>query len=207
MSDAQEHPPLASMSGAEGHPPLPSASNKWPTPFVNLANASAYPPWTPVNTRERTAKVFRTCFYTTVGAYAWIYILKRATFKVGLPLTVIGFATVATGAKGMICNLRQKNDGWNTFGAVLLGNIAVLATGFRKTPLKHKVMTGLSGAAAAAFVEHFIWSQSTSFAGSGVRFSASGDPDKKQSFWDVYQRRPLLETVEYLGVGRGVIDK
>lgn len=198
---------LEPSAAAEPVPASPSSSYKWPTPFVNLTNASAYPPWAPVDTAKKTTQIFRFSFYTTVGAYAWLYLWKRATFKLGLPLSVVGFATVATAAKGMISNLRQKNDGWNTLGAVGLGNLVILTAGFKSMPVKHKLMSGIGGACLAAFVEHALYAQSPSTPGSDIRFSAEGDGVKKQGFWDVYKRRPMLETVQELGVGRGIIDK
>jgi hypothetical protein len=184
----------------------PDSTNKWPTPFVNLANASAYPAFKPVDTKKQTSQIFKFSFYTTVGAYAWLYLWKRTTFKLGLPMTVVGFATVATGAKGIVTNLREKNDGWNTFWAVGAGNLAVLTAGFKNMPLKHKALTGLGGAAVAAFLDHAIWAQSASSAGRDYKFvEANGDEVlEKQQFWDVWKRRPLSQTVESLGVGRGI---
>ncbi|KAK6457837.1 uncharacterized protein RJT20DRAFT_125698 [Scheffersomyces xylosifermentans] len=187
-------------------PAYPDSRNHFPTPFVNLANASAYPPWKPIDTKKETAQIFKFGFYTTVGAYAWLYLWKRTTFKVELPLTVVGFATVATATKGAITNLRQKNDGWNTFWAVGAGNLAALTVGFKSMPPKHKVLTGIAGASITALVDHAYWAQSPSSAGQDVRFEAANtDKDlEKQQFWDVWKRRPLSQTVEGLGAGRGI---
>lgn len=179
---------------------------KWPRPFGNVTGASAYPPWTPVDTKKRTAQVFRVSFYTTLGAYTWLYIWKRTAFKLGLPLAAIGFATTATAAKGMITNLREKNDGWNTFWGVATGNLVVLTAGFRSMPVRHKIMTGLGGAALAALLDHISWSESTSYAAANVKheMANTGKELPKQEFWDVWRRRPLSQTVEELGSGRGI---
>ncbi|ODV77399.1 uncharacterized protein CANTADRAFT_308000 [Suhomyces tanzawaensis NRRL Y-17324] len=184
----------------------PDSTNKWPTPFVNLANASAYPSWTPIDTKKETTQIFKFGFYTTVGAYAWLYLWKRTTFKLGLPLTAVGFATIATATKGIVTNLREKNDGWNTFIAVGTGNLACLTVGFKNMPVKHKVLTGIAGATVTALVDHALWAQSPSSAGRNARY-AEGNTEEvldKQQFWDVWKRRPLSQTVESLGAGRGI---
>lgn len=187
----------------------PDSTNKWPSPLVNFANASAYPKWEPVDTKKETLQVFRLTFYTTVGAYAWLYMWKRTTFKVGIPLAVSGFATVATATKGIVTNLRGKNDGWNTFWAVGAGNLACLTVGFKSMPVKQKIMTGIAGAALTAVVDHISWSQSPSFASRDVKFAAAntGDELPQQGFWDVWKRRPLSQTVEALGEGRGIFKQ
>lgn len=186
---------------------LPDSTFKWPRPFGNLSNASAYPPFEPVDTRKRTLQVFRFSFYTTAGAYAWLYVWKRTTFKLALPATVIAFATVATGTKAMITNLREKNDGWNTLWGVAAGNLTVLTVGFKSMPVKHKAMTGVAGAVAAAFADHFRWSQGISSAYTDAKYVKSNTEEElpKQQFWDVWQRRPMSQTIEELGVGRGVL--
>lgn len=185
---------------------FPDSTFKLPTPFVNLTNASAYPKWEPVDTKKETSQIFRLTFYTTVGAYAWLYLWKRTTFKIGLPLTVVGFATVATATKGMVTNLREKNDAWNTFIAVGTGNLACLTAGFKTMPLKHKVLTGISGAAITAFLDHCSWSQSPTFGGRDTKHVMANTEEvlPKQQFWDVWRRRPLSQTVEELGEGRGI---
>lgn len=187
----------------------PNSTHKWPTPFVNFANASAYPAWEPVDTKKKTLQVFKLGFYTTVGSYAWLYLFKRTTFKIGLPLAVTAFATVAVGAKGMITNLREKNDGWNTFWAVGAGNLVVLTAGFKSMPLKHKVLAGVTGATLTAVLDQWSWAQLPSFAGRDVRFAAAntGDELPEQGFWDVWKRRPLSQTVEALGEGRGIFKQ
>lgn len=183
----------------------PDSTFKVPNPFVNLTNASAYPKWEPIDTRGETAKIFKFSFYSTIGAYAWLYIWKRTTFKLEIPLTVVGFTTVATASKSMIANLREKNDGWNTFWAVGLGNLVVLSAGFRNMPVKHKILTGFSGAMVTGLINHWAWAQSTSFPGRDVKHYLSQDDVPKQEFWDVLRRRPLSQTVQELGVGRGVL--
>lgn len=186
---------------------LPDATNKWPKPFVNFGNASAYPKWEPVDTQKKTLQVLRLGLYTTFGAYAWLYLWRRSTFKVGVPLTFTAFATVAVGTKGVVTNLREKNDGWNTFWAVGAANLACLTAGFKQMPAKHKVMSGISGAFLAAAIDHFWWAQSASFVGRDVKYlNANTDEpiENKQEFWDVWRRRPMSQTVELLGVGRGI---
>lgn len=187
----------------------PDSTHKWPTPLVNLANASAYPKWEPVDTKKKTLQVFKFSFYSTVGSYAWLYLWKRTTFKIGLPLSVAGFATVAVGVRGSLANLREKNDGWNTFWAVAAGNLACLTIGFKNMPPKHKVLAGISGAAITAFIDHAFWAQSPSFAGRDIRFAEAntGDELPQQQFWDVWKRRPLSQTVEALGEGRGIFKQ
>ncbi|KAM9900708.1 hypothetical protein OXX80_001469 [Metschnikowia pulcherrima] len=185
---------------------FPDSTNKWPTPFSNLFSAHAYPKWEPVDTAKQTKSVFKFGFYTTAGAYAWLYMWKRTTFKLELPMVVTGFATVAVAARGISANLREKNDGWNTFWAVAAGNAAVLTAGFRQAPLKQKIMGGLSGACLAALMEQIMWAQSASSAEQHTRFAAAntGEELPKQEFWDVLKRRPLSQTVDALGVGRGI---
>ncbi|KAK6464812.1 hypothetical protein DFJ63DRAFT_334349 [Scheffersomyces coipomensis] len=184
----------------------PDSTHKWPTPFVNLANASAYPPWKPIDTKKETLQIFKFGFYSTVGAYAWLYLWKRTTFKIELPLTVVGFFTVTTAARGIVTNLRETNDGWNTFWAIGAGNLACLTVGFKSMPPKHKILSGFGGAALAALLDHARWAQSPSSAGQDFKFlEANTDTEvEKQQFWDVWKRRPLSQTVESLGVGRGI---
>ncbi|GEQ66649.1 hypothetical protein JCM33374_g312 [Metschnikowia sp. JCM 33374] len=144
---------------------FPDSTNKWPTPFANLFSSHAYPKWEPVDTAKQTKQVFKFGFYTTAGAYAWLFLWKRTTFKLELPMVVTGFATVAVAARGISANLREKNDGWNTFWAVAAGNATVLTAGFRQMPLKQKVMGGVSGACLTALAEQIMWAQSASSAG------------------------------------------
>lgn len=185
---------------------IPDSTFKFPSPFVNLTSAAGYPAWEPVDTRKETTQVFKLTFYTTVGAYAWLYLWRRTTFKVGIPLTVVGFATVATAVKGISTNLREKNDAWNTFLGVGAGNLACLTAGFKSMPVKHKILTGLGGAALTALVDHVSWSQSPSFGGRDTKhaFANTDETFEKQKFWDVWRRRPLSQTVEELGAGRGI---
>ena len=188
-------------------PVVPDSTNKWPRPFANLANALAYPAYEPVDTKKKTMQIFRFSFYTTAGAYAWLYFFRRNTFKIGLPAAVIGFATVATFTKASVTNLREKNDGWNTFLGVGAGNLAILTVGFNSMPVKHKVLTGFGGAALAAFLDHFRWAQSTSSAFTHASYAKANTEEElpKQQFWDVWLRRPLSQTVEELGQGRGIL--
>lgn len=185
----------------------PQSNNKWPTPFSNLLSAYPYPKWEPVDTKKKTMQVFKLGFYSTVGAYGWLYIWKRTTFKIGLPLVITGFATVTVAVKGMIANLRETNDGWNTFWAVTAGNVATLTIAFKHIPVKHKVMGGLAGAALSALSEQLLWAQSTSSAGQDFKFAPANTEDlPEQGFWDVWKRRPLSQTANALGSGRGFLE-
>lgn len=177
--------------------------------LANFSNAAAYPKWEPIDTKKNTLRVFRLSFYSTVGAYAWLYFWKRTTFKIGLPLAIGGFFTVKTAAQGIITNLRQKNDAWNTFWATGTGNLAVLTVGFKSMPAKHKVMAGFAGAAITAVVDHLSWAQSPSFAGRDTKYmeANTGEEVPQQQFWDVWKRRPLSQTVETLGEGRGIFKQ
>lgn len=195
------------MSEVEASEPkvVPSSSLQFPRPFGNLFNANSYPKWEPVDTKKETSRVFKLSFYTTVGAYAWLYFWKRTTFKLELPLTVVGFATIATATRGIVTNLREKNDGWNTFWAVGAGNLAVLSAGFKTMPAKHKIMTGVSGAAITALVSQWSWAESINSPGQEVKHYEAHDKDiPKQGFWDVLRRRPLSQTVDEMGAGRGI---
>ncbi|OBA23818.1 hypothetical protein METBIDRAFT_36171 [Metschnikowia bicuspidata var. bicuspidata NRRL YB-4993] len=192
---------------AESQPRVyPDSTNKWPTPFKNMLSSQTYPKWEPVDTAKQTKQVFKFGFFSVAGAYAWLYLWKRTTFKLELPMVVTGFATVAVAARGITANLREKNDGWNTFWAVAAGNAAVLTAGFKLVPLKHKLMTGISGACVSALAEQIMWAQSASSAGQHTRFAAANTDEElpKQEFWDVLKRRPMSQTVDALGVGRGI---
>lgn len=197
------------MAEVEEKRVYPDSTFKFPNPLVNFSNASAYPKWEPVDTRKETMQVFRFSFYTTVGAYAWLYFWKRTTFKLGLPLAVSGFATVATATKGIVTNLREKNDAWNTFWAVGAGNVACLTLGFRNMPAKHKIMAGVAGSFITAALDHASWAQSTSTVSKDAKYAEANTGDKlpDQQFWDVWRRRPLSQTVETLGEGRGVFKQ
>jgi hypothetical protein len=185
----------------------PDSTNKWPTPFSNLFSNHGYPAFTPIDTKKQTTQVFRFGFYTTVGAYSWLYLWKRTTFKVELPLTVVGFATVATAFKGIITNLREVNDAWNTFWAVGTGNLFVLTAGFKNMPLRHKLLTGVFGASLTALIDATVWAQSNSSAGQDTRYETNNTTNElgEQRFWDVWKRRPLSQTVDSLGAGRGIL--
>ncbi|EGV64663.1 hypothetical protein PSN45_005001 [Yamadazyma tenuis] len=197
---------MSEETAAESPKTYPDSTFKLPRPFGNIFNASAYPQWEPVDTAGETKKIFKFTFYTTVGAYAWLYFWKRTAFKVELPLTVIGFTTVATATKGIITNLREKNDGWNTFWAVAAGNLAVLTGGFKTMPLKHKFMTGISGAAITGLLNQWSWAQSVNSPGREVKHILNtGEEVPKQQFWDVMRRRPISQTVDEMGVGRGIL--
>lgn len=187
----------------------PDSTFKFPNPLVNFSNSSAYPKWEPIDTRKQTTQVFRFSFYTTVGAYAWLYLWKRTTFKMGLPLAVSGFATVATATKGIVTNLREKNDAWNTFWAVGAGNLACLSIGFKNMPAKHKVLSGIAGAFITAALDQASWAQSPSSVSRDAKYveANTGESLPKQGFWDVWKRRPLSQTVESLGEGRGIFKQ
>lgn len=202
MSDAAVSP----VEGEVAVKTYPDSTFKFPSPLVNLTGANGYPKYEPIDTKKETLQIFRLTFYSTVGAYAWLYLWKRTTFKVGVPLTVVGFSTVAVATRGIITNLREKRDGWNTFWAVGAGNLACLTVGFKNMPVKHKILTGLGGAALTAFIDHCSWSQSPSFGGRDTKhvMANTGEDLPKQQFWDVWRRRPLSQTVEELGQGRGI---
>lgn len=187
---------------------IPDATHKWPTPFKNLFSSANYPPFTPIDTKKETTQVFRFGFYTTLGAYSWLYLWKRTTFKLNIPLSALGFVTTAIATKGVITNLREKNDYWNTFFSVGLGNLVVLTAGFKNLPLRHKFISGISGAAVVALIDATLHAQGQSFAGAHTRYEkANTDNDlPKQQFWDVWQRRPLSQTVELVGAGRGIFE-
>lgn len=187
----------------------PNLTFKFPSPFGNVFNASAYPAWKPVDTKKKTLQVFKLGFYSTVGAYAWLYFFKRTTFKIGLPLSITAFATVAVATKGIVANLREKNDGWNTFWAVGTGNLVILTAGFKNMPAKHKVLGGVAGAVVTTLLEQWLWAQLPSFAGRDTVYAEAntGAELPQQQFWDVWKRRPLSQTVEALGEGRGIVKQ
>lgn len=194
------------MSG-EAPAQLPNARNKGPTPFANFGAASGYPAWKPIDTQKRAFTVLRLGVYTTFGAYAWLYIWRRSTIKIAMPLAVTAFATVAVGTQGIIANLREKNDSWNTFVAVGAANLAVLSAGFKSMPAKHKLMSGVGGTVAATLVDRLLHAQSTSFLGRDIKYmTGNGEvtTEHNQEFWDVMKRRPMSQTVDMLGVGRGI---
>ena len=95
--------------------PLPDASYKYPNPLANFTKGLGYPEWQPIDTKKEVGQIFRFGFYSTVGAYAWLYFWKRTTFKLELPLSVIGFFSIAKGVQDSIANIREINDCWNTF--------------------------------------------------------------------------------------------
>ncbi|CAN3355874.1 hypothetical protein DICA3_D25708 [Diutina catenulata] len=186
----------------------PDSTDKFPR-LGGFFSDAHYPKFAPVDTKKETTQVLKFGVSSVAFAYGWLYIFKRTQFKLGLPLTVLGFATVATASKGIITNLREKNDAWNAFWSVGLGNAAVLSAGFRSMPIRNKILTGFAGAAIAAFLDNFVWAQSPSSVGQDQRFAAANSDseqfEEKQKFWDVWTRRPLSQTVEELGVGRGII--
>lgn len=193
------------MSEAETPTSYPSSLFKGPK-LGNLTNSDAYPAWKPVDTRTDTARLFRLTFYSTVGAYAWLYFWKRTTFKLEIPMAAVGFVTVATATKGTVTNLREKNDAWNTFWGVGAGNLAVLSVGMKQMPVKHKVLTGFGGAIVTAVIDHCFWAQSPSYAGKDAKYMGANTDQEvpKQQFWDIWKRRPLSQTVQELGEGRGI---
>lgn len=184
----------------------PDSTDKFPR-LAGFFSSEHYPKYAPIDVKKETTQILKFGGYTTALAYGWLYLFKRTTFKVQLPLTCVAFATVATGTKGALTNLREKNDAWNTFWGVLAGNTTVLAAGFKSMPARNKILTGLAGAGLTAVLDNFVHAESNSSAGEDARFVAANSDTEvgKQQFWDVWQRRPLSQTVEELGVGRGII--
>lgn len=185
--------------------PIPDSTDKFPR-LGGFFSSEHYPQYAPVDVKTQTTQILKFGGYTTALAYGWLYLFKRTTFKLGLPLTAIAFGATATATKGMVTNLREKNDAWNTFWGVLVGNTVVLTAGFKLMPLRNKVLTGLAGAGITAVLDNFFHAELVSLAGQDAKFVAANGDEKlaKQQFWDVWQRRPLLQTVEELGVGRGI---
>lgn len=185
----------------------PDATFKLPTPFVNLGNSSAYPKWTPINTKEQTSKVFRFTFYSTVGAYAWLTIWKRTAFLLKMPLSAVAFLTTAVGVRSGLANLREKNDPWNVFWASVAGSTALATTSYRTLPVATRAWATFLSASVIALFEGTWYAQSASSAGQDLKNVLAGSETalEKQQFWDVWKRRPLSQTVEELGVGRGIL--
>ena len=186
--------------------PLPDASYKYPNPLANFTKGLGYPEWQPIDTKKEVGQIYRFGFYSTVGAYAWLYFWKRTTFKLELPLSVIGFFSIAKGVQDSIANIREINDCWNTFWGLTAANTVVLSAGFRSMPPKHKIITGALGTSIATILDRAYWAQSTSSPRLDAKYELANTNENlpKQQFWDVWQRRPITQTVEELGVGRGI---
>lgn len=184
---------------------IPDSTDKFPR-LAGFFSSEHYPKYTPVDVKKQTTEILKFGGYTTALAYGWLYLFKRTTFKLGLPIAAVTFGATATATKGMLTNLREKNDAWNTFWGVLVGNTVVLTAGFKLMPVRNKVLTGLAGAAVTAMLDNFFHAESTSLAGQDTHYVPANSDEKlgKQQFWDVWQRRPLSQTVEELGVGRGI---
>ncbi|CAK9438596.1 uncharacterized protein LODBEIA_P28200 [Lodderomyces beijingensis] len=186
--------------------PLPEAANKYPNPLANFSRGIGYPEWHPIDTRKQVSQLFKFGFYTTVGSYAFLYLWKRATFKIEIPASAVAFFCIAKGVQSSLANLREKNDCWDTFWGLAAANTIVLSAGFRSMPAKSKVITGVLGTSLATVIDRAYWAQSTSSPAKDVKYEL-GQINKdlpKQSFWDVWSRRPITQTVEELGVGRGI---
>ncbi|WLF77854.1 hypothetical protein PVL30_001576 [Lodderomyces elongisporus] len=186
--------------------PLPEAANKYPNPLGNFSRGLGYPDWHPIDTRKEVTQIFRFGFYSTVGAYAFLYIWKRATFKIEIPLSAVAFFTIAKGVQSSVANLREKNDCWDTFWGLTAANTIVLTTAFRSMPPKHKILTAAFGTSLGTIADRAYWAQSTSSAKANAKYELD-QTDKdlpKQEFWDIWQRRPITQTVQDLGVGRGI---
>lgn len=186
--------------------PLPDARNKFPNPLANFSKGLGYPEWHPIDTRKEVGQLFKFGFYSTVGSYAFLYIWKRTTFKLEIPIAAITFLTVAKGVQSSVANLREKNDCWNTFWGLTAANTVVLSAAFRSMPPKHKIITGALGTSLATIVDRAYWAQSTSSPTADAKYELANENKDlpKQGFWDVWQRRPITQTVEELGVGRGI---
>lgn len=186
--------------------PLPDARNKYPNPLANFSKGLGYPEWHPIDTRKEVGQLFKFGFYSTVGSYAFLYIWKRTTFKLEIPISAITFLTVAKGVQSSVANLREKNDCWNTFWGLTAANTVVLSAAFRSMPAKHKVITGALGTSLATIVDRAYWAQSTSSPTTDAKYELANENKDlpQQGFWDIWQRRPITQTVEELGVGRGI---
>ncbi|EMG46680.1 hypothetical protein SBY92_005424 [Candida maltosa Xu316] len=186
--------------------PLPTAAFKYPNPLANFSQGLGYPAWTPIDTKKEVGQLFRFGFYTTVGAYGWLYFFKRSTFKLGLPISALAFVTIAKGVQDSVANIRETNDCWNIFWGLSAANTVVLSAGFKSMPIKHKLITGILGTSVATILDRAYWAQSTSSPRLDAKYElANMNKDlPKQQFWDVWERKPISQTVEELGVGRGI---
>lgn len=186
--------------------PLPDSSFKSPSPLANFSKGIGYPAWSPIDTQKEVGQILRFGLYSTVGAYAWLYFWKRTTFKLQIPLSVVAFFGVARGVQDSVANIRETNDCWNTFWGLTAANAVVLSAGFKNLPAKHKVITATLGTAVATILDRAYWAQSTTSPRLDAKYELANENEKlpKQQFWDVWQRRPITQTVEELGVGRGI---
>lgn len=125
---------------------------------------------------------------------------------------LVGFTTVAAAAyqyvASALANLRQKNDGVNSFyGGFVSGAIGASVT--RKLP----VIFG-SAALLGSLMGLSTWAGGFTGLGAGSAYD-SMDKNKevpqlqegKQGLWDVTYRRPLSETVSLLGQDSVVLKK
>ncbi|KAI3403848.1 hypothetical protein KGF56_003278 [Candida oxycetoniae] len=197
---------MSEKADSVGAVTFPDASNKYPNPLGNFSKGLGYPEWHPIDTRKQVSQLFRFGFYTTIGSYGFLYLWKRTTFKLEIPLSAVAFFTIAKGMQSSLANLREKNDCWNTFWGLATANTIVLTAAFKSMPPKHKILTGVFGTSLATIFDRAYWAQSTSNPSYNAKYeSAQVDKDlPKQSFWDIWQRRPLTDTVQELGVGRGI---
>ncbi|KAI5953345.1 hypothetical protein KGF54_002716 [Candida jiufengensis] len=184
---------------------------KYPNPLANFSRGIGYPKWQPIDTKKQVSELFRFGFYSTVGSYAFLYLWKRTTFKLTIPISAITFITVAKGLQSSLANLREKNDCWNIFWGLTGANTLILSLGFKSMPPKVKIITGFLGTTAATIIDRAYWAQSTSSPVKNVRYELdqSNKDLTQQQFWDVWSRRPATETFEDLNViGRSrVIEK
>ncbi|CAI5758817.1 unnamed protein product [Candida verbasci] len=186
---------------------LPNSVDKYPNPLANFTKGIGYPKWEPIDTKKQVSQILRFGFYTTVGSYAWIYLWKRSTFKIGVPIAAVSFFAIAKGLQSSLANLREKNDSWNVFWALGAANTIVLTAGFKNLPPKHKLLSGIFGTCLVTLIDRAWWASATSSISKNANYEL-GQINKelpKQGFWDVWSRRPITQTVEELGIGRGIV--
>ncbi|KAI5960299.1 uncharacterized protein KGF55_004591 [Candida pseudojiufengensis] len=175
---------------------------KYPNPLANFSRGIGYPQWKPIDTKKQVFELFKFGFYSTVGSYAFLYMWKRTTFKLTIPISAITFITVAKGIQSSLANLREKNDCWNIFWGLIGSNTLILSLGFKNMPPRTKIITGFLGTTAATIIDRAYWAQSASSPVKNAKYDLNQSNEKltKQQFWDVWNRRPATETFQDLNV-------
>ncbi|RLV92109.1 hypothetical protein JA1_003433 [Spathaspora sp. JA1] len=190
-------------------PNLPNATFKLKAPLANFSSGIGYAPYKPFDTKEDTKKVFRFSFYTVTGSYVLLYMWRRVKFNLRLPLAAVGFSTLFTGFHHALGNIREKNDSWNSFWGGFVGAATSFQIFYRHVPVNRQVMSTLAIAGLISVFDRAKQAQSTSTVAKEfsyrTKLESEAEPEKDTGgFWEVKQRRPLSETVERLGVGRGI---
>lgn len=123
-----------------------------------------------------------------------------------MPLSAVAFVTTAVGVRSGLANIRERNDPWNIFWGSVAGSTALATTSYRSLPVSTRAWATFLSASVLAIGEGTWYAQSASSAGQDVKqvLADSESALEKQQFWDVWRRRPLSQTVEELGVGRGI---